>query len=57
MDDFILCLDENLCVKKKRNKQHRHMLDPVEAVLCEKYYHCEESIHCESQCNFPVSIS
>ena len=57
MDDFILCLDENLCVKKKRNEQHRHMLDPVEAVLCEKYYHCEESIHCESQCNFPVSIS
>ena len=33
MDDFILCLDENLCVKKKRNEQHRHMLDPVEAVL------------------------
>ena len=38
MDDFIFCLDENLCVKKERNEQHRHMLDPVEAVLCEKYY-------------------
>ena len=55
VDDFILCLDENLCVKKKRNEQHHHMLDPVEAVLCEKYYYNEESPHCESQCNFPFS--
>ena len=51
----MLYLDENLCVKKKRNEQHHHMLDPVEAVLCEKYYYNEESPHCESQCNFPFS--
>ena len=46
---------ENLGIEEKRYKQHCHVLDPVEAVLCEKYYHCEESPHSESQCNFPFS--